>query len=214
MTTEPKLLPNAAFLVLCLLGEGEAHGYHLEQHAWNRGFRYWTDAKRSAIYGALKRLEKEGLVTSRLVEGEGPARKVYSLTPDGERRLAAEALEHLTAPDHPRNELDLGLYALPFIPAAEVAPALARAQAFLRGRLAFIEERARWCADNGLLLVALNFERPALTIRAEMEWLRRVEEAVVAGALDASSFEWQRYEYRQPPEPRVLDDPPPGPRRP
>ncbi len=210
MTDPPKPLPNAAFLVLCLLGEDEAHGYHLEQHAWNRGFRYWTDAKRSAIYGALKRLETEGLVTSRLVEGDGPARKVYSITDAGQQRLAAEALEHLTCPDHPRNELDLGLYALPYIPADEVASALARAREFLSQRLAFIEERLAWCGANDLPLVALNFERPALTVRAELAWLEKVEQAVATGELDTTVFDWQRYEYRQPPEPRVPKDPPPG----
>ena len=46
------------------------------------------------IYRHLRRLEEEGMVTSRLDPGSGgPARKVYSLTPEGESYLQAWAVQ-------------------------------------------------------------------------------------------------------------------------
>ena len=45
------------------------------------------------IYRHLRRLEEEGKAKSRLEpESGGPARKIYSLTPEGERHLKAWAI--------------------------------------------------------------------------------------------------------------------------
>ncbi len=191
-----KPLSNAAFVVLALLAEGESHGYHLERQAHARGFRYWTDLKRSSIYLALKRLLALGLVQSRLEEGGGPARKVYAITSAGQERLEADALTHLAAPGHPRSELDLGLYALPFVPRLHAQAALAQGRVVLEGRARFLQERLAWCRENQLPLVALSFERPLLALQAELGWLERVQRALEAGELVAEP-EWGRYEYRE-----------------
>jgi DNA-binding PadR family transcriptional regulator len=205
----PKPLPNAAFLVLALLAEGPAHGYQLERMVWNRGFRYWASAKRSAIYLALKRLEEQCLVASVLEQGSAAPRKVYTITAAGRDRLTRDAIEHLEHSDHPHTEMDLGVYALPFLDREQALAALEGCLATLRGRLGFLEERLGWCRDQGLPLVALNFERPALALRAELTWLEGVIRAIREGEVDHTALEWQRYEYRQPPEPRVKKDPEP-----
>ncbi len=204
-----KPLPNAAFLVLALLAEGPAHGYQLERLVWNRGFRYWAAVKRSSIYGALKRLEASELVTSTLEEGRAAPRKVYEITTVGRDRLAAETAEHLATPDHPHSEIDLGIYALPHLPPEQALEALDAGRATLSGRLGFLRERLAWSREQGLPLVALGFERPMLALEAELAWLDRVREAIGSGELDTTALDWKRYEYRQPPEPRVPKDPPP-----
>ncbi len=192
-------LPTTQFLVLALLGEGESHGYGLEQMVFTRGFRYWTDLQRSSIYSALKRLEKDGLVRSRLAEGGGgPVRKVFCLTAAGKRRLTADTLRHLTLPAHPRSEIDQGLYALPFLPAGAALEAVRQGREHLEQRAAFLTERLRWCKARDLAMVALNFERPLLALRAELRWLRKVERALEDGELEPTC-QWDQYEYLEPP---------------
>lgn len=198
MKTQPDTLPPTQFLVLALLSEGESYGYELEQMVFTRGFRYWTDLQRSSIYSALKRLEKDGLVRSRLAEGGGPMRKVFGLTAAGKKRVKADTMRHLTMPAHPRSEIDLGIYALPFLPADHCLKGLRAGREHLEQRAAFLTERLRWCRARGLKMVALNFERPLLALRAELRWLRKVEQAMEQGDLEPSC-QWDRYEYLEPP---------------
>ncbi len=213
MASPTKPLPNAAFLVLALLAEGPAHGYQLERMVWNRGFRYWASAKRSAIYLALKRLSEQGLVASELEQGSAAPRKVYTITEAGRERLALDAVEHLSFSDHPHTEMDLGIYALPFLECDRALAALEQCHTTLSARYGFLEERLAWCREQEMPLVALGFERPALALRAELTWLEGVIEAVRSGSLDLEALEWQRYEYRKPPGSRVGKDPEPRRKR-
>ena len=74
-------------LLLMIHERGRSYGYDLSGDLANYSF---TDAEieRAALYRTLKLLEKNGFVTSEWdVEGSGPARKLYSLTKDGEEHL-------------------------------------------------------------------------------------------------------------------------------
>lgn len=192
-------LPSTQFLVLALLAEKEAHGYELESMVFDRGFRYWTDLRRSSIYGALKRLQADGLVKSHLAEGQGgPMRKVFRITTAGRKRLAADTVRHLTIPAHPRSELDLGIYALPFLSRQEASDSIRASREHLEQRAAFLSERLSWCRTRKLNMVALGFERPLLALRAELRWLRKVEKAIDDGDLELAC-QWDRYAYLEPP---------------
>jgi PadR family transcriptional regulator, regulatory protein AphA len=70
-------------------------GVHLITRPWHSlppvGFSHFFAAGFGSIYPALAELSRRGLVTSRSVEQEGrPDKKIYSITPEGERVLAAE----------------------------------------------------------------------------------------------------------------------------
>lgn len=198
------LLPVTRFLVLALLAEEEAHGYQLEQLIQNRGFRYWTDIGRTSIYQALKKLEEEGLVTSKLMSGGGPARKVYKLTKLGLDRLTDDAVEHIRFPSHPRSKIDLGIYALPFISKKKSLGALEECRKHLKERLAFLEERFAWCTKGKLRLAALNFQRPLLALKAELVWL----DDLILYYSDEDSPQllpdWRNYYYKEPPNTDIL----------
>ncbi|MBC7247472.1 MAG: PadR family transcriptional regulator [Actinobacteria bacterium] len=78
--TEPRLL--------FLLREGPAHGYELMRRMGEVPLP-GPLPDTGAVYRALRKMEQEGLVTSRWAETErGPRRKVYRITPGGKRRLA------------------------------------------------------------------------------------------------------------------------------
>jgi DNA-binding PadR family transcriptional regulator len=191
---ERKPLSASHFLVLALLAEGEAHGYKLERMAKQRGLRYWADVGRSSIYQALKHLEREGLASSRLAQGEGPSRKVFRITDLGSQTLSTAARTYLAAPAPPRSDLDLGIYALPFLEPQEAKEALDQGRKHLQARADFLEERLKWCRERGLKAAALNFERPFLALRAELMWLYRVQREQDQTDSEVQALDWQAYE--------------------
>ncbi len=75
--------------LLLLLSEKPAHGYELMENLaqFNIGRRCQDPGQ---VYRYLRRMEKEGLVDSCWEAGEaGPARRNYSITPDGRAVLKA-----------------------------------------------------------------------------------------------------------------------------
>lgn len=86
-------------------GEEEFHGFAMARHLASDGGRRLT--AHGTLYKALGRLEDAGLLASRWEEtdiaaDEGrPRRRLYTVTGQGERRLAAWREQHRT-PAHPR----------------------------------------------------------------------------------------------------------------
>jgi PadR family transcriptional regulator PadR len=79
--------------VLLLLRDRDRHGYLLRDALEATGLI--ADVDFGNLYRTLRRLEMAGLVASRWEqEGDGPGRRVYTLTPDGRAYLdqAASAL--------------------------------------------------------------------------------------------------------------------------
>ena len=75
-------------LLFLLQRKGRSYGYELATELRKHAL---TDAEIevSALYRTLRQLEQSGCVTSAWdVEGSGPARRLYVLTPRGEERLA------------------------------------------------------------------------------------------------------------------------------
>ena len=85
---DTQLLKGVLSLVLLrLLSERESYGYELVGSVRGLGL---TDVSEGSIYPALSRLERDGLLASRAVStGEGPPRKYYRLSADGQQQLAA-----------------------------------------------------------------------------------------------------------------------------
>lgn len=81
-------------LDLCLLAvmsDGPAYGYEMTKRLRARGLSIVGEG---SIYPLLGRLERDGLVeTTRATSNGGPPRKYYSLSPEGERLLAAGVQE-------------------------------------------------------------------------------------------------------------------------
>jgi poly-beta-hydroxybutyrate-responsive repressor len=76
--------------LLLLLAEAPAHGYELIERLRPFGFDLGDPA---GVYKTLRQLEAEGHVASEWeLSTRGPARRVYSLTADGEEMLQAWAL--------------------------------------------------------------------------------------------------------------------------
>lgn len=178
-------------MVLALLREGDTHGYDIQKLVHSRGFRLWTRLRKSAIYNALHQLERDGLISIQVTVVRRRERKMYRTTERGTAMLRSEGIRHLSEPAHPHNEIDLGIYTLPFLTKDEAEQALAGGLQTLRARREFLSERLAWCRARELDLPALAFERPLLALEAEIEWLERVS-ATYARA-GASPDDWSRF---------------------
>jgi PadR family transcriptional regulator, regulatory protein PadR len=78
-------------LLLGLLAERPMYGYELVAELRART-RAVIDLPEGTVYPALRRLERDGLVSGRWEETTGgPRRRYYDLTPAGERSLASGA---------------------------------------------------------------------------------------------------------------------------
>jgi PadR family transcriptional regulator PadR len=74
-------------VVLLLLAESPVHGYELMGKLKEFGIDH-TNMDPSVLYRLLRNVEREGLAESTLNDsGSGPARKVYTLTPEGREVL-------------------------------------------------------------------------------------------------------------------------------
>ena len=84
---DPQLLKGVLpMLVLALLTEADSYGYELVTRLQADGL---GDIAAGTVYPVLARLEREGLIASRLVaSSSGPARKYYVPTAQGAAELA------------------------------------------------------------------------------------------------------------------------------
>jgi len=89
MPKTPDLEPrDMGLLLLGLISQREMYGYELLAEL-RRQTRSVVDLPEGTVYPALRRLERQGLISGRWVEvSEAPRRRYYALTNDGERALA------------------------------------------------------------------------------------------------------------------------------
>ncbi len=173
-------MTNAELAILSLVAEQPRHGYELEHIIVERGMRDWTEVGFSSIYYVLKKLEAAALVESQLEAAEqGPARRVYHVTPTGEAALREGVLAALATPSVGHAPLLLGIANLLAVPQMEALAALRQYRAALDERLAHVQ--ARWDAQKPLpYFVEALFTYSVTMIQAERDWvaqfIQQVEE--------------------------------------
>jgi DNA-binding PadR family transcriptional regulator len=168
-------MTNAELAILGLVAEQPRHGYELEHLIESRGMRRWTDIGFSSIYYLLNKLEKQGRLESRIdwKRERGPARKVYSLTPQGYSEWMTAALSVLREPHPVHHSLMLGLANMPGLPQAAAAEALHTYRASLlelRNTLVLQADRDALGAPPAVHAL---FDLSLTLIDAELNWLER-----------------------------------------
>ena len=91
LTNAPSdLLPGTLeLLILKALSHGTKHGYGIVEHLRLTSADV-LQVGESALYPALHRLERRGLLTSRWSELNGRRRRIYQVTQKGHRALAKQ----------------------------------------------------------------------------------------------------------------------------
>ena len=168
------------FILGSLSASGPVHGHQIRQQAQSDRTDQWADVPVGALYGALKRLANEGLVSEVRTErvGNRPERTVYEITPEGRRALAAvrdAALRQLAMPNDP---FDLALAQSRDIPEEHLTQVVATRLAGLKVAEAAARLQAE-TADPYLneaerMIIRHRIERAAAEVRWHEELLARM----------------------------------------
>jgi DNA-binding PadR family transcriptional regulator len=161
-------------VVLALLAKEPSHGYQLRARLRGALGPVGEAMNAGQIYVTLTRLEKAGLVGWEQSEGlpDRPDRKVYALTPAGQRRVA-DWLAEVTWPRLAPTEFHLKLVAAE---AARLADPLALVDAQRRELLRQLRDAQRAAlgepdgSGSALLLEGL-----VLRLEADLRWLEACE---------------------------------------
>jgi DNA-binding PadR family transcriptional regulator len=160
-------------LVLALLAKEPSYGYDLRARLRAALGPLGEEQNDGQIYVTLGRLEKAGLVTVELT-GDGPGRdkKVYALTPAGQRRVA-EWLAEVSWPRPAPADFHLKLVAAA---AARLADPIALVDAQRRELLRRLRDAQRAVlAEPDGSLAGLLLEGQVLRLEADLRWLDACE---------------------------------------
>ena len=99
------------FILGTLAASGPLHGHQIRQQAQADRTDRYTDIQVGSVYGALKRMAREGLVRELRTErvGNRPERTVFEITPEGRHALSAIREEILHKIGLPHDPFDLAL---------------------------------------------------------------------------------------------------------
>lgn len=122
-------------LLLGILFQGKMHGYRLNEHVQHALGRY-TDVKKSTVYYALDKLEKECSITQETArEGKRPERRVYKITEEGRTRFLELLRTHLANYERTYYTDDVGVIFMAQLPVAEARQLLTEKQAKIQASL-------------------------------------------------------------------------------
>ena len=163
-------------VVLGLLAEEPLYGYELLERLRERSMGFWVDVGKASVYQALRRLERNGLISGRSQEGpEGPDRRVYRIAKSGRDRLMAGLSERFASPEPYETDAGLALGFAHLLSASDARRAVDARESALRGRLdALGAERATADADKGprRSVSSAMLDRQEVLARAELTWIK------------------------------------------
>ncbi len=168
-------LSNAELAILSLIAEQPRHGYELELVIEERGMREWTEVAFSSIYFILNGLVKKGLAASLLqpAAGRGPAKKVFSATPQGYSALHDGIFLAISIADHDNQRFLLGLSCLPLLSNTEVEKAFQERKATLAAKIKEFARHPAFTVPGFPPHVRAMFEYSTALIQTELEWSER-----------------------------------------
>jgi len=160
------------FILGTLAQHGAMHGYQLRFLAEEEHVHLWTDVSVGALYGAMSRLAKDGLITQVRVEHEGnyPQRQVYEISDLGRRSLAtlrSTALRELVLRPDP---FDLALTRLDHERLDELGAVLEMRLSTLRARVQEGESRLAAVREHLTVAEAAVIRHKLHRVRAEIDW--------------------------------------------
>jgi DNA-binding PadR family transcriptional regulator len=164
--------PTRLFVLSALARRGAMYGHQIRRDARVDRAELWSDVRPGSLYGALHRLEGEGLVQALRTEREGnlPARTVYEITAEGRRELhalQAEAFEEVRFRPDP---VDLALATASDLDESTLRGHLDDRRQVLAARLSRLDHLHDRTWPDQTVADDLVAEHARLRLRAELEW--------------------------------------------
>lgn len=160
------------FILGTLERGGEMHGHQIRRAAQTERTELWADVKPGSLYGALHRMEAEGIVEAVRTEQEGkrPARTVYRITEEGRGELAAHRDEALREARLRPDPVDLALQFTGDLSEGALRSALEARRGSLASQLASWRQ-VRESADPHLSeMEKMTFGHTLGRLEAELSW--------------------------------------------
>ena len=164
-------------ILLGLLKDGARHGYELKKII-EEEIKPLTNVTLTSIYYTLEKLAQKGyLLSQKEQEGHRPERRVYSLTPKGEKYLNKLLIRNFLLLERPFFNLDLVLYFLDRLPSKRIIKKL------IKKRIARLEETVQWSNRmkktvktqpqlEGKLLIPIHLKK---LLEVELEFTKELE---------------------------------------
>jgi DNA-binding PadR family transcriptional regulator len=156
-------------LLLGLLRQQEMHGYQLYEFI-DRDLATCTDLKKPTAYYLLNKMAEDGWINEAQVrDGNRPTRRVYHLTPQGEKayqRLLRENLASYTPTIFPG---DAGLAFVDSLGPKEAASLLEKRRSALAAALLEVQEAPEHRGSKQFVI-----DHQVRHLRAELDWLDEV----------------------------------------
>ena len=181
---------------------GAMHGYELKRILERERIDQWTDISTSAIYGALRRVVSDGLLTAEQVEREGnrPQRQVFAITDAGRQTLAELGRTEMETVVVHADPFDLALTHSDPARLDELPATIQGRLARLRHLLSERQEFSDRAAPHISLAKAHALRHREFLLRAEIDW----HEQLLDAADDIIRDERYRPETQHRPErPRI-----------
>lgn len=169
--------------VLALLADGTSYGYELKSRFQESVGPQWGELNIGHLYQVLDRLERDKLVTKRVVPQEDrPNRVVYRLTRAGRAELDAWLETPFVRPAY-RDDLFLKLFAASRLGRGRLGDLLRLQREAFLGELAALAKLRREHREEPL--VSLLIEAAVLHTRADLRLVELAESAATTLAEDA-----------------------------
>jgi DNA-binding PadR family transcriptional regulator len=166
-----------SYAILAFLAAGPRSGYDLKKLFAESESLHWS-GNNNQIYAALVELHNTGLASREFDQPEeGPAKKVYSITPAGESALREWVLGETELPTY-RMPILVQLMGAELLSGEEVDAVLSRYEGDLHLKLAGLEELQRrgrgpsFGSERQRLLWQRINDRAMALFRAEEDWVR------------------------------------------
>jgi DNA-binding PadR family transcriptional regulator len=183
-------LTPLALAVLHMLGDQPMHPYEMRQRIRDHGIDYVIKVTHGSLYHAVERLAKSGLIeaveTSRA--GRRPERTVYAITEAGKDEALSQLRNMIVRPVEEYPTLAAALAFARMLSPEELAQSLRQRRVTVEAKIAahdtVIDELRKQGVDR---VGVIEVEYSQALLRAELEWLRAVEDDITSGRL-----QWQQ----------------------
>ncbi|NNH72526.1 PadR family transcriptional regulator [Nocardia uniformis] len=187
-------VPTTRLLVLAVVRLLQpVHGYDVRRELLSWRADDWAHTKPGSIYGALKTLERDGLIAVEGVDqGAGrPERTSYHLTSDGEKEFGDLMRAVLFSAEQPKYIYYTAVALFPHVPRSDVIAALRSRILKFEAELVILDrEVERVLAGSGDPTEAEPYQvadamgLAAAHVRADLEWARKTLQRIESGQLD------------------------------
>ena len=175
---------STRLVILGLLRERKLYGYEIK-HIIEEHMGDWTSIAFGSIYFALGKLTEEGLLEKVAVEkyGNRPSRSVYEITEKGTEEFYRLVREVWRNPQRQYYTMDIALFFMSTLPAAEVTGYIEEQIKSLEGALMHIlRHREETLSDEHVpRFAAAVFDHSHVHIKAELAWLQDLKEKIEKG---------------------------------